>query len=375
MAFQYYVDSDISEIASRLGGAVEMFAGRTILLSGGAGFLGRYYIALVEYLNDGRLSKPSRLIVCDNQITSPEFDPGLYRRDDVRFINQDIVQPLDLDERVDFVIHAAGIASPHYYRIYPLETIDVATIGTRNLLELARRHDAASFLFFSSSEIYGDPDSRHVPTAEEYRGNVASLGPRACYDESKRLGETITRVYYEFHGLPAKIVRPFNVYGPGMREHDNRVLPSFTSSALRGEPLEVYGSGRHTRSFCYVTDALVGFTSVLLNGRPGEAYNIGNPDPEISMLDLARRLARVMGKELDIRVMEYPESYPASDPHRRRPDVRKARLDLGYEPAVPLDDGLRRFVRWAAQNYGDVSVKNARYATVEEGHEGRPPAT
>jgi UDP-glucuronate decarboxylase len=227
----------------------------------------------------------------------------------------------------------------------------VATLGTKNTLLLGTTHKLRGFLFFSSSEIYGDPDPRHVPTPESYRGNVSCLGPRACYDESKRLGETLCAIFHQLYGVPTKMVRPFNVYGPGMQETDYRVLPNFASRIIAGQPLKIYGSGRQTRTFCYVTDAIVGFLQVLLHGGHGQAYNIGNPVPEVSMLELAKTIGQVLGRHVDVRLVEYPDTYPTDEPQRRCPDISKAALQLGYQPVVTLPEGLKRFMDWAAAHY------------------------
>ena len=200
------------------------------------------------------------------------------------------------------------------------------------IVQVVARGKDARFCFFSSSEIYGDPDPKHVPTPESYRGNVACQGPRACYDESKRLGETLCYVYHELHGVSTNTIRPFNVFGPGMQETDYRVLPNFANRIKGGRALNVYGTGRQTRTFCYVTDAMVGFLLTVLGGVPGEAYNIGNPEPEISMFDLVERIEGVLGHEVEKNLVEYPDSYPADEPNRRCPDIRKARLQLGFEP-------------------------------------------
>ncbi|MBI3324813.1 MAG: NAD-dependent epimerase/dehydratase family protein [Candidatus Omnitrophica bacterium] len=347
----FCLESDIKEIADRLGEEAKAFSGRTILLSGGAGFLGRYFTRVFAYLNDQVLPERCRLIVCDNLITSRDEEPGLTQSEGLRFLRHDVIKPLDLDEPIDYIIQAAGIASPYYYRKFPLETLEVATIGTKQMLSLGLKHQLKGFLFFSSSEIYGDPDPKHVPTPESYRGNVSCLGPRACYDESKRLGETLCAIFHELHGVPTRMVRPFNIYGPGMQERDYRVLPNFASRIVGHKPLIIYGTGQQTRTFCYVTDAVTGFLKALLNGSPGQAYNIGNPVPEISMVELARTLGRVLNQSLEIRLVEYPDSYPADEPQRRCPDISKAALQLGYRPAVPLEEGLRRFLDWALRHY------------------------
>jgi len=345
------LESDIREIAATLGDEAKAFSQSTVLLCGGAGFLGRYFTALFAYLNDHVLRRPCRVIVCDNLITSGRLGAKAQRLDGFRFLTHDIIKPLKVTERIDYVIQAAGIASPYYYRKYPLETLEVATLGTKQVLELGVRHPLKGFLFFSSSEIYGDPHPHHIPTPESYRGNISCLGPRACYDESKRLGETLCAVFHELYGVPTRMVRPFNVYGPGMQETDYRVLPNFASRIVAGKPLHVYGSGRQTRTFCYATDAMVGFIRVLLHGSPAQAYNIGNPAPEISMLELARMLGRVVGRTLDVQFVEYPDTYPADEPQRRCPDISKAALQLAYKPAVPLEEGLKRFMQWASATY------------------------
>ncbi|MDP6172754.1 MAG: NAD-dependent epimerase/dehydratase family protein [Rhodospirillales bacterium] len=345
-----YLDSDIAEIAGRLGEKADILAGKTVLLTGARGFLGRYFTRVFAHLNEHRLDKPCSVIALDNLITSGEAGKAIPDLSHFEFLRHDVIEPFVPEGKVDFVVHAAGIASPFHYRAHPIETLEVAIWGTRNMLDVARR-DNAGFTFFSSSEIYGDPDLRHVPSPESYRGNVASQGPRACYDESKRVGETLCYIYHEYHGVHTNIIRPFNVFGPGMQKTDYRVLPNFAAHLQDGEALNVYGSGTQTRTFCYITDAMVGFLLSVLSGVPGETYNIGNPKPEISMLDLVERVAGVVGREVPHNVIEHPDSYPADEPNRRCPDIRKAELQLDYIPQVELDDGLSRFFTWADKFY------------------------
>ncbi len=346
----YVLESDISEIVSRLGDVARNFDGKTVVLTGGRGFVGRYFIAMFGHLNETVLDRPAKLVVLDNLITAGEEGRRFDAPANVDFVEHDAAQAFDWQGDIHYVIHAAAIASPFYYRAYPLETLEVATLGTKNMLELATRH-RARFTFFSSSEIYGDPDAAHVPTQESYRGNVSCQGPRACYDESKRLGETLCYIFHETHGTATNTIRPFNVFGPGMEETDYRALPNFASRIKAGSPLNVYGSGKQTRTFCYITDAIVGFTLVSLKGVPGEAYNIGNPVPEIAMLDLAKTIERVLGREIRYNTVDYPDTYPADEPNRRCPDIRKARLQLNYEPQVDLEEGLRRFLGWTDRVY------------------------
>ena len=341
-----FLESDIKEVAANLGEDAALFSGKTVLLTGARGFLGRYFVEVFAYLNSQVLEKPCTIVGFDNLVAAGEAGAVFPEYPHLRLHKQDVIKPIDWDgEALDYVIHAAGIASPFYYRAYPLETLEVAVAGTRNMLELATKH-GARFTFFSSSEIYGDPDLGHVPTQESYRGHVSCRGPRACYDESKRVGETLCYIFHDKYGTPTTTIRPFNVFGPGMQETDYRVLPNFASRLKAGQPLHLYGVGVQTRTFCYITDALTGFLQVIAKGVPGEAYNIGNPLPEISMLDLVKTLEKVIGKRIDYNVIEYPDSYPADEPMRRCPDIRKAQLQLKYHPRVSLEEGLRRFLSW-----------------------------
>ena len=346
----FFLSSDIDEIVERISGVAKDLSGKTVLLTGGRGFLGRYFVEVFDRLNKDVLDKPMTLIVLDNLITAGKEGAQIPKYDHIKFIKHNVIHPFAYEGALDYVIHAAGIASPYYYRVYPIETMEVAINGTRNMLELAEK-SSARFSFFSSSEIYGDPDAKHVPMQESYRGNVSCQGPRACYDESKRAGETLCYIYHTQNGTATNTIRPFNVYGPGMQETDYRVLPNFASRIKSGSPLHIYGDGTQTRTFCYVTDALVGFFKVFLKGVPGEAYNIGNPKPEVSMIDLAEALKTISSSKIKYDIIEYPDSYPADEPMRRSPDIRKARVQLGFEPIVGFKEGLSRFLFWTDEVY------------------------
>ena len=334
----------------RLGSLTNEFAGKKILLTGARGFLGRYFIELFHRMNKEILSKPVKVIALDNLMTSGKMGSQITERNGIEFMSHDVIEPFEYDGKLDFVVHAAGIASPFYYRAYPLQTLDVAINGTRNMLELAGKCNAG-FTFFSSSEIYGDPDPKHIPISESYRGNVSCQGPRACYDESKRVGETLCYIYQKIFGIHTNTVRPFNIFGPGMQKNDYGVFPTFASRIKAGVPLQVYGFGNQTRTFCYITDAIIGFLLVILKGVSGEAYNIGHPQPEITMVDLVKRIEKICGNNLDFDIIEYPDSYPPDEPQRRVPDIRKANLQLQYFPQVDFDEGLRRFFNWSDQMY------------------------
>ncbi len=355
---KFFIETDITEIGANLKDLYQEFSGKRILITGGTGFLGRYFTQIFSFLNQNILKQPCQVISVDNLITS--IEPKYEELSGIQFIQKDVTQSLQIEGKIDYILHAAGIASPYYYRKYPLQTLDVAIQGTRNMLDLAAQK-MAKLLFFSSSEIYGDPDSKHVPTQESYRGNISCLGPRACYDESKRVGETLCQVYHTQFGTKVNIVRPFNVYGPGMQEKDYRVLPNFASRILSGKPIQIYGTGGQTRTFCYITDAIVGFLKILVRGIPGEPYNIGNPEPEIDMIGLAQTIEKLLKQSVKMDIVEYPDSYPADEPMRRCPDITKAFLQVGYEPKIELTEGLSRFFAWARLNY--TSEKREHFQT------------
>jgi UDP-glucuronate decarboxylase len=348
---KYYLDTDIEEIYDRNKQLLESLGGKTVVITGAAGFLGRYFLGVFAKTNES-LSQPIRLIGIDSYITSnhPDLDASIRAIPNLEWIHGDAAIASQLPEKFDYILHAAGIASPQHYRANPLLTIDVTINVTRALLEKAK-NDKSRMVFFSSSEIYGDPSPENVPTNEDYRGNVSSRGPRACYDESKRLGETLCWVYQTYYDTHVSVVRPFNVYGPGMMPTDYRVLPNFAASISRGQKLSVYGSGKQTRTFCYITDAITGFLQVLVQVREPDVFNVGNPTPEINMLDLVLEISKVTGENLLLKLQDYPETYPADEPNRRCPDISRLRNLVGFAPKVELQDGLKRFFDWTEANY------------------------
>lgn len=347
------LESDIEEIYAGLGTSLEKLYGKQVLITGAAGFLGRYFMSLFHLLNQRNPSNPVTIVALDSYITSSNLSDQPWQRTSphIEWIFGDAEIGAQLPNKFNYIIHAAGIASPQHYRAHPLETIDVAVVVTRKLLEKAK-DDKARLLFFSSSEIYGDPFPEFVPTSEDYRGNVATLGPRACYDESKRLGESLCWIYQNYFDVHACIARPFNVYGPGMMPKDYRVLPNFAASIARGEQLHVYGHGLQTRTFCYITDAIVGFAKILLDTKSPDVYNVGNPTPEISITKLAEKVNLLAGRdENGLQLTPYPSSYPEDEPNRRCPNISKISRDLDFSPKVSLDEGLKRFLNWSQENY------------------------
>jgi UDP-glucuronate decarboxylase len=351
------LDSCCAELASEL----RHLAGCHLLLTGGAGFLGYYLVQTMLEWNRRARADRVRLTVLDNYIRGV---PGWLRdlRDDtLQLVEHDITHPLpEACREFQYVIHAASIASPTFYRRHPIATMDANVNGVRLLLERARELQDAGrpvkgFLFFSSSEIYGDAEPVAIPTPETYPGRVSSTGPRACYDESKRYGETLCVNFAQQYGLPVTIARPFNNYGPGLKITDRRVIPDLARDLLAGRDLVLHSDGSPSRTFCYITDAVVGYYKVLVRGRAGEAYNIGKDQPELTMAALADRLV-VAGRELfgysgRVVVEKSPDArYLTDNPQRRCPDIGKARRELGFEPVVEIDEGLRRTLIWYAEN-------------------------
>ncbi len=303
-----------------------------ILLTGGAGFLG-------SHLSE-RLLKDGHKVVCmDNLITgSTDNISRLASNENFEFIKHDVSKFIILDEKIDYVLHFASPASPEDYLQHPIKTLKVGSLGTHNALGVAKEHEA-KFLLASTSEVYGDPLVN--PQPETYWGNVNPIGPRGCYDEAKRFAEAITLAYHRTHGIDTKIVRIFNTYGERMRHNDGRVVPNFIDQSLKGEPLTVYGDGSQTRSFCYVSDLVEGIIR-LMNSKLNEPVNIGNPE-ELSVLDFAKIIKRLTGTKSDIIF----KPLPVNDPKVRRPDITKARKELGWEPRVSLEEGISKTIEWA----------------------------
>jgi dTDP-glucose 4,6-dehydratase len=293
------------------------------------------------------LAEGHEIIAVDNLLTGSMANlEHLEGRQGFRFILHDVCEPLAIEEPLDGIFHLASPASPKDYLEHPIETLDVGSIGTRRMLELARRH-GARFLLSSTSECYGDPLVH--PQPESYWGNVNPVGPRSCYDEAKRFAEALTTAYRRVYGLRTSIARIFNTYGPRMKLDDGRVVPTFLDQALRGVPLTVYGDGSQTRSFCYVSDLVDGLCRLLLSDEPGPV-NLGNPE-ELPVLEFARLILELTGSPSPIEFHPLPED----DPKRRQPDITKARQVLGWEPRVSLREGLQRTIAWLRTSRGECA--------------------
>jgi len=300
----------------------------TSLVTGGAGFVGSH---LCDYL----LEQGHRVICVDNLDTGNLQNMAHIREDGFTFINHDLIQHLELADQVDFVFHLASPASPIDYQRLPLHTLKVGSYGTHNMLGLAKVK-RARFLLASTSEVYGDPQVH--PQPESYWGNVNPIGPRGVYDEAKRYAEAMTMAYHRQQGVDTSIARIFNTYGPRMRPHDGRAIPTLVRQALANKPLTVFGGGSQTRSFCYVDDLVRGLFLLAESGE-NEPVNLGNPG-EFTILELAETVIRVTGASSPIVF----EALPVDDPHVRQPDITRAREVLGWEPEIDLEGGLRRML-------------------------------
>jgi dTDP-glucose 4,6-dehydratase len=318
---------------------------KRILITGGAGFLG-------SHLCDRFIGEGYHVIAMDNLITGNIRNvEHLFRQPHFEFHHHDVSKYVHVPGNVDAILHFASPASPIDYLKIPIQTLKVGSLGTHNLLGLAKAKKAR-ILIASTSEVYGDPEVH--PQVEEYWGNVNPVGPRGCYDEAKRFQEAITMAYHMHHGLETRIVRIFNTYGPRMRLNDGRVLPAFLSQALRGEELSIFGDGSQTRSFCYVDDLVEGIYRLLLSDYP-LPVNIGNPS-EITILEFAEEICRLTGSPLQLGYQPLPEN----DPQKRRPDISKAREILDWEPQVSRAEGLEKTLE-----YFKLHIKTAELAHME----------
>jgi dTDP-glucose 4,6-dehydratase len=300
----------------------------TCLVTGGAGFLG-------SHLCEELLRRGHRVICVDNLETGSLRNIEHIRSPDFIFVQADIVQPYFVDEPIDVVYHAASPASPIDYLRLPLHTLKVGSHGTHHTLGLAKAH-RARFLLFSTSEVYGDPQVH--PQTEDYWGHVNPIGPRGVYDEAKRYAEALTMAYHRQQGVDTAIVRIFNTYGPRMRPHDGRAIPTFLRQALTNRHITVFGDGSQTRSFCYVDDLVRGIIALAESGEH-HPVNIGNPS-EFTLLELAEAVVDITGSSSEI----VHEALPTDDPKVRRPDIGRAQDLLGWEPEVDLREGLRRTI-------------------------------
>ena len=305
-----------------------------IVITGGSGFVGSYLCE--KLINDGH-----KIIVIDNLLTgSTENINDLLDNENFSFIEHDVQDHIEIEDKVDYVLHFASAASPKAYTEHPVNTLKAGSVGTINTLGLAKKH-SAEYLLASTSEVYGDP--LISPQNEEYWGNVNPNGERSMYDEAKRFAEAAVATYSRSYGLKTKIVRIFNTYGPRMQLNDGRVVTNFIVQALRNENITIYGDGTQTRSFSYVEDTVAGIIS-LMNSTEYDVFNIGNPN-EMTVGQLAEKIIKLTDSTSEIKYLELPND----DPKQRKPDITKAKTKLNWEPKVNLDEGLSKTIKWVGE--------------------------
>ncbi|MFQ6126190.1 MAG: NAD-dependent epimerase/dehydratase family protein [Candidatus Heimdallarchaeota archaeon] len=331
------IHDGVEQILQRLNNNAISFEDQTVLVTGGAGFLG-------SWICDVLVTQNARVLCVDNLASGLQSNiTHLIPSETFEYINHDISEPLFLDEPIHIILHLASRASPFEFAKFPIQILKSNTLGIWIALGIARKHHAR-FLYTSSSEIYGDPDLKRIPTKESYYGNVNPVGPRSCYDEAKRAGEAFVIAYQIQHGIDSRIVRIFNTYGPRMRAGDiyGRVVPNFIEQALSNMPITVFGDGTQTRSFTYVTDEVEGILkAVSMPEAKHEVINLGN-DAETHIIDLAEKIKKLTNSSSPIEF----HPLPIDDPKRRCPDITKARTLLKWEPTTILDQGLLKTIIW-----------------------------
>jgi UDP-glucuronate decarboxylase len=350
------ISGDLEKIYEDLGETKLLLSGSTILITGCAGFLGFYALQfLLKFAEDLNIKKVIGLDIF--LLSQPSWVVELQRQYSERFelLNFDIskgdIASINDIESVNYVIHAASIAAPIVYRQYPIETIDANIWGLRSLLDYFKnRKSLKGFLFFSSSEVYGDPCADEIPTKETYFGNVSFTGPRSCYDESKRFGETLCWIYATQFNMPVTVARPFNNYGPGMRLDDQRLPADFAKAVTSGKNIVILSDGSPTRTFCYISDAMVGYLLCMLHGKY-DNFNVGIDGPEIPVLEFANifrnEAKNIFNYKGNVFFEMSPDpEYLTDNPNRRCPDINKARNVLGYKPSILVHDGVRRFLEF-----------------------------
>jgi len=321
------LEKDNLHIYRHLEDRLGLLEGSTVLVTGSEGFLGRTIISFLNFLNDSKFAK-------EDAINVISIDYG----------DHDICTPLDSfikTETIDYIINCAGIASPKKYLKMPIKTMDVSYIGTKNIFELAMSKNTKSILMFSSSEVYGTPEPENIPTKEEYVGSVTTFGNRSCYDIGKNVLETLCYVYYNEYSVPVNVLRPFNLYGPLMGVDDGRIIPNICKSMIENRDFSVYGDGKQSRTYCYVSDAVVYMLNVLLSKDFGQIYNVGSDDEELSALEIAKKSYELINPEgSNYSIEPHPDDYPDNEPLRRKPDISKVKSISGYEPQYKFKDGL-----------------------------------
>lgn len=316
---------------------------KKILITGSSGFIGKY---LVKCLADVFKSNENFVYGIDRISNQEKFENFKFFKRDLYKLNRNNIPNI----KFDYIIHLAGIPSPVYYKQYPLRTIFLNAELTRELLEICNKRKT-KFIYFSSSEIYGNPLSNFVPTKETYNGNVSCISDRSCYDESKRMGETYSYIFKDQYKVDTKIIRPFNFYGDGMRATDERIIPRFFSQILNKKPITIFSNGKQTRSYCHIYDAVVMIIKIIFKGKKF-VYNVGNPNEEISAEKLANKIVKVYNKkDFKLKKIPYPDNYPSDEPSRRCPSLGNFNSEFNFKPKINLNLGLEYFLEYSKENF------------------------
>lgn len=342
---------DVEEIAMEFKNYRSKLKNKNIIITGGAGFLLSYFCDLI-YVFNSKYHFNIKLIVYDKFVLGFPNRLKKYKKNkNIKFINKDLSKKFKINTACDYLIHGASIASPIFYRKYPIDTIKVNVLGLINILDTINLSlkKPKSIIFMSSSEVYGNPTLENIPTNEDYNGNVSFTGPRACYDESKRIGETICVNYFNKYKLPIKIIRPFNVFGPGQNLNDKRIIPDIIKG-IKKRKISLYSDGSPKRSFCYISDQIRGILNILINGKNGEAYNIGNNEM-ISISDVTKSFIKnsKYRVELEFKVSK-DRNYTVDNPQNRCPNLNKAKKVKNWKPIIKTQKGILRTLQYYKLN-------------------------
>ncbi len=320
--------------------AIKIPKNKNILITGSSGFIG---VNLIKYL--------LKFSNC-NILGVDKVKSNIKKNANFNFLNKNLLKFSNKflkNQKFDYIIHLAGIPSPTFYKENPLGTVILNESLTKILLEKSLK-DKSRFIYFSSSEIYGNPDKKNIPTKETYQGLVSPISDRSCYDESKRMGETLTYIYKNKFNLDCKIIRPFNFYGEGMKKNDRRVIPQFFLQALENKKIKVFSNGRQTRTYCHINDAIEMIIRIIFFGKDF-VYNIGNDKDEMSANTLANKILKITNSSSLIVNINYPANYPSDEPKRRSPNIDKFKREFGFSPQIKIDEGLKMFFDYARKNF------------------------
>lgn len=342
------IHEDCEKIIKGVGKDIYKLQGSALLITGANGMLASFFVDTVALLNKKYFDTPCKIIA----IIRSELDENsrlwhLKCDENIEFVRQDVSQPFIIENKVDYIIHAASKASPKYYLSQPIDTINSNVIALKTLLEYSIKNNIKSFMYFSSAEIYGDPDETNIPTPETYEGRVLCTDPRACYTETKRFCETMLFNYAKQYNIPAKAVRPWHVFGLGMKLNDGRVLADFIRDGLNNKNIEILSDGLSTRSFCYMTDAHIVFWKILLSDYNGEVFNVGNDSKEMTIREVAELVCSLFNNKINYSYNKNGElKYLANSPRRCCPNMEKARRLLNYSSKDDIQDWLLRMINW-----------------------------